>query len=255
MLFVFHVGVARNHLEVQLYQDGLDQQTGNILNFLSKKVSPAQFGFQAVKDVMNFVKKIQKKDHTHEHLQIGVKVNDKNVFFGDVFEDGCKLFELLQKRARRIMDEKKVDLTMGGVLIDTKVLVPTISGIPLVYKLVDNAIVQVNAQVVSSDKKVNLDLNHSVNFGLQAGVKLVLKDQKMGYEYDSKLSFTPELNIDFEKGDDYVMRLNLPDKGDHAVLRLQQSLKEKRSDGVTTDENELAPLPRSSNCHQFFRKF
>lgn len=244
----------KNVVEVQLYQDGLDPQVGNILNLLGRKISPVQFGVQAIKDIVAFLKKLQKKDHAHQHLQTTVKLNNKIVFFGDAFEDFHRVLDMLRARVEKIRNEHKIDRTIGGVLLDSKVLVPTITGIPLAYRLSDNFIVQLNAMFNKDEKKLNVDLNRSLVVGVLASAKMLLKNNKLGYEYESRLAFTPQMNFDFERDNGYVLRFNIGDLDQRTVLKFKQSLREVRSDGVENSENELAPEPRSNNCVTLFRK-
>jgi len=182
--------------EISVRQEGLDKQVGNVLNLISRKVGAAQFGFEIVKDLSELATKLKTKDHEHNHLQLYAKVNGKNVLFTDAFEDLHTLVDLLRKRFQKIVSDKKVDFTIGSVFIDTKVIVPTITGIPLVYKLNDNGILQINGQVDSSNNRKHFIVSRSIIAGIQASIKLKLKDQKLGYEYDGKLAFIPNIDVE-----------------------------------------------------------
>lgn len=222
---------------------------GNVLNVIARKITPTQFGFEVVKDLSELIAKLKKKEHEHNHLQVYVKVNGKNVIFTDAFEDLHTLVDLLRKRVEKIVADKKVDRTIGSVLIDTKVIVPSITGIPLIYQLNDNAILQINGEVDSSNNKKHVILNRSLVAGIQGSIKLKLKDQKLGYEYDAKLAFTPNIDLEIEKKDKGVF-LQVNTKDDKlTLLKFKQSLKEVKSTGTVVDsENELAPEARSDDC-------
>ena len=226
------------------------------MNLISGKISPSQFGFEVFQDFFELVNKLKKKDHTHNHLQVYVKVNNKNVLFTDTFEDLHTLAELVRKRIEKVSSEKKVDQTIGAVLIDSKVIVPSITGIPLVYKLNNNVVIQINGEVNSADNKRRLTLNRSLIQNLQASLRLKLKDQKLGYEYNAQLAFTPNIDVEYEKKDKSVSLLLNVKEDRKTILRLKQSLKEiKASGNDAPSENELAPEPRSDDCISAISKY
>ena len=187
--------------EISIRQEGLDRQVGNVLNVVSRKITPSQFGFEVVKEISELIAKLKKKEHEHNHLQVAGKVNGKNILYTDVFEDLHTLIDLVRKRVEKIISDKKVDGTLGSVLVDTKVIVPTVTGIPLVYKLNDNVVLQINGEVDSNGNKKHFILNRSLIAGITASMKLKLKDQKLGYEYNGKLAFTPNIDFELEKND------------------------------------------------------
>src|SRR5690606_8910731 len=92
--------------------------------------------------------------------------------------------------------------------------------------------------------------------GITGSLKLKLKDQKLGYEYDTKLAFTPNIDVEVEKKDKAVsLKINLKEQT-QSLLKLKQSLKEIKLTGTdVTSENELAPEPRSENCLSVLSKF
>lgn len=237
-------------------QEGFDKQVGNVLNVMARKISPSQFSFELVKDLSAIVEKLRKKDHTHNHLQMSAKVNGKNILFTDAFEDIHTLVDLLRKRIEKVIAEKNVDRTIGGVLIDTKVVVPTVSGIPLVYKLADNFVLQYNGEVSKDGNKKHIILNRSLIAGIRASVKLLLKEHKLGYEYNGKLALTPNYDMEVEKTEKGVqLKLNTKEEK-MTLLKFKQSLREIKQSGTdVTSENELAPEPRSDNCVSFLSEF
>lgn len=229
---------------------------GNVLNLVARKISPAQFGFEAVKHLSEIINKLKQKDHEHNHLQISGKVNGKNILFTDAFEDLHTLVDLLRKRFEKIIADKSIDRTIGGVLIDTKVIVPTVSGVPVVYKLNDNFVLQINGKVDSKDKAKHFIINRSLVAGIQASIKIKLKDQKLGYSYDAQLALTPNIDAEVEKKDNGVsLKLNLKDEK-QTLVKFKQSLKELKKSGTEVEsENELAPEPRSDGCVSVLSKF
>jgi len=235
--------------EISVRQEGLDRQVGNVLNLVARKINPTQFGFEVVKDLSELAAKLKKKDHEHNHLQVSGKVNGKNIIFTDAFEDLHTLVDLLRKRVEKVISEKKVDRTLGSVLIDTKVIVPTVTGIPVIYKLNDNVVIQINGEVDSNGNKKHFILNRSLVAGISASIKLKLKDQKLGYEYNAKVAFTPNIDVEVEKKDKTVsLQINLKEEK-QTLLKLKQSLKEIKVSGTKVEsENELAPEPRSDDC-------
>lgn len=237
-------------------QEGFDKQVGNVLNVMARKISLSQFSFELVKDLSAIVEKLRKKDHTHNHLQMSAKVNGKNILFTDAFEDIHTLVDLLRKRIEKVIAEKNVDRTIGGVLIDTKVVVPTVSGIPLVYKLADNFVLQYNGEVSKDGNKKHIILNRSLIAGIRASVKLLLKEHKLGYEYNGKLALTPNYDMEVEKTEKGVqLKLNTKEEK-MTLLKFKQSLREIKQSGTdVTSENELAPEPRSDNCVSFLSEF
>ena len=254
--FFTPVGKLKEVAEISVRQEGLDEQVGNVLKLVSRKIRPDQFGMQAVKHLADMASNLKKKGHKHNHLQITAKINGKNVLFTDAFEDIHTLADLIAARVEKVIKDKKIDRTIGGVLIDSKVVVPTISGLPLIYKLEDNFVIQLNGMAEKKDNKRHYILNRSLVAGIHASVKLKLKDTKMGYEYDGKLSLTPHLDVEVES-DPNKVKLSLKTKDDKkTLLKFQQTLKEVKKDGANPEqENELAPEPRSDNCFTMMSKF
>lgn len=223
---------------------------------MSRKINPSQFGFELVKDLSALVEKLKKKDHTHNHLQLSAKVNGKNILFTDAFEDLHTLVGLLRKRIEKVIAEKSVDRTIGGVLIDTKVVVPTVSGIPLVYKLADNFVLQMNGEVSKEGNKKHVIINRSLIAGIRASVKLLLKEHKLGFEYNGKLALTPNYDMEVERTEK-GLKLKVNTKYEKkTILKFKQSLREIKQSGTdVTSENELAPEPRSDNCVSFLSEY
>lgn len=241
--------------EVQLFQKGFDKELNNLMAFLKKRTLNS--GVQFFKDFLQFVSKLRKDhDHSSHHLRLNVKVNGKNVVFTDVFDDLHKTVDLLRKRYEKVMEEKKVDRTAGGVLLDSKLALPTITGLPLLYKFGDNFVVQYNGEVNHADNTDNLKVNLALVAGLHGGVKLKVKDTKMGYEYDGKLAYTPRLNVDRVKGENSrLYRLNVQDLDQRTVMKFKQNLREKRATGEEKDyENEFESEAKSDKCYSFFCK-
>lgn len=246
-----------NVVEISLRQQGLDKNVGNVLNVLQRKISPAEFGVTTVKHIAELIGNLRKADHTHNHLQWSVRLNGKNVIFSDAFNDLHTTIDLVKARIKKLVDEKSVDRTIGGVLIDTKVVVPTITGIPLVYKLDDNFVWQANGKYSSEGKKRKIVVNHSFNVGVLGSIKLKLKENKIGYEYNANLLFSPHFDVDTERQDKSVLiRLNTPEERS-TIVKFAQSLKEVKSGAAQANEieNELAPEPRSENCIQPLSEF
>lgn len=258
---LFDVPLDKVHdvFEVALHQEGLDPNVGNILNLLARKVSPAEFGFQTVRHLSDLAKKLKDPKHTHNTLQATWKVNGKNVIFSDVFNDLHNFVDLIRQRVEKVIEEKAVDRTVAGVLIDSKVVVPSISGVPVVYKIDDNFLSNINGKVKSEPNKKNLILNHSAVFSLKTSALMVLSNNKVGYDYEAKLAVTPILDVDVEKRDTgAVLRFNLPEGVEkHTLIKFKQSLKEVKHDGKTDShvENELAVEPRSENCFAPLSKY
>ncbi|OTF70165.1 Group 14 mite allergen-like protein (Apolipophorin-like) [Euroglyphus maynei] len=225
------------------------------MSLLEKK--SFQSVMQFVRDTLKMLAQIRKNADDNHHMKVSVKVNGKNVYYTDVFQDLKKLKELLVKRAEKIINEKKVDRSIGGVLLDSKLALPTITGLPLIYKFGDNFVLRYDGEFSGEKGDRHIRLNGGVVAGFYGRVKLLVKDQKMGYEYDGKLAYTPLVDMDIQKKEhSLLLRFNTKDVDQHTVFRFKQSLREKRATGEEKDyENEVTPESRSDRCFSFFRMY
>ncbi|KAH7640192.1 apolipophorin [Dermatophagoides farinae] len=213
-------------VEIQITQNGFERELTNAMALMEKK------SFQSI---MQFI-------------------NGKNVYYTDVFQDLKKMKELIIKRAEKIINEKKVDRSIGGVLLDSKLVLPTITGLPLMYKFGDNFLIRYDGEFSGEKGDRHIKLNGGVVAGVYGQMKLLVKDQKMGYEYDGKLAYTPMLDMDIQKKEhSLLLRFNTKDVERRTIMRFKQSLREKRATGEEKDyENEITPESRSDQCFSFF---
>lgn len=242
-------------VEIQITQNGFERELTNAMALMEKK--SFQSIMQFVRDTLKMLAQIRKNADDNHHMKITVQINGKNVYYTDVFQDLKKMKELIIKRAEKIINEKKVDRSIGGVLLDSKLVLPTITGLPLMYKFGDNFLIRYDGEFSGEKGDRHIKLNGGVVAGVYGQMKLLVKDQKMGYEYDGKLAYTPMLDMDIQKKEhSLLLRFNTKDVERRTIMRFKQSLREKRATGEEKDyENEITPESRSDQCFSFFRMY
>ncbi|KPM11048.1 Sar s 14 allergen (apolipophorin-like protein) [Sarcoptes scabiei] len=244
-------GELKDLVEIQLYQNGLDTEMGNLIDVMEKKSFASMASL--VKDIVKMLMQLRKKHEHNGHLKMAMKVNGKNVMFGDVFEDLHALADLVRKRLEKIVNEKKVDRTIGGVMFDSLVVVPLVNGLPLLYKTENNYLLQYNGEVSGEKGKRNVKLNLSLVSGMIGGAKIKVKDEKMAYLYQAKWAYTPHLDFDIERKDNSMLfRLNLKDLDKRTVFQFHHNLREKRSNGEIRDYDSLPHDEPKEKCFTTF---
>jgi hypothetical protein len=142
-------------------------------------------------------------------FQITLKISEINILITDNFE----FFRDIEILFPKISKDDTLRLTLGAVVFDSEVEIPTLNGFPMILNLNNTIVSAFESNFVAKNfaklktRELRMNIENKISFGLN----LIVGNYKPGFEYYLRLSSNPVIDAMIAAKDGILKaKINLP---------------------------------------------
>jgi hypothetical protein len=231
-----------NNIIENVFKQNSNQNYFNLFKEIIESFKSNSNSNQNENVLKSFAKTLRLNQNSNQNFaQIFIKFDGKSIFVFDLLNDFENFEQIFAKIKQQYNSRQEFSRAIALVLSDTRVRIPTLTGIPIELNLNASLASSIKANVQMNDRLIEVGLRPSVSAQMSAGIGLSIPSAQRGLVYVGEVWSAPIIDFKIDSQDKriWTARVNIPEQKQSIFgLKLKQSLNNKNNNELNDNSND-----------------